>query len=502
VTTQQTIAGVLEHLDPNEIEVETNVRTEASLTKQFIASIKEQGVLVPVVAVREDGKVKVRAGQRRTLAAREAGLTSIPVYIADADLDTATRLSQQIVENDHRLALSSVDRVKGIQQLLDTGLSVTKVAKRLSVSPDRVKQSKAVGESETAMSALHAGTVTLGEAAALAEFEGDQRATDRLMQAVGRSYFEHEVERLRQDRQAEADREEAAGPWREQGYTVVRRSEAASMDAMPLHALLTAEGEPADESAIKNPANWAITLSDEAVFTDSDGNPVNESLIDWSTEDDPEAEAEEGMLHCDSVVEKVMWVPDSYYCINPEAEGLTVSNWYKTTGTSPTPDLTSPTPDLTSEDLERKAAEKAERRRVIVLNKAGDAAQTVRRKFVTELLQRKTPPKGTAPFIAERLIADPYLLQRGGDVAGELLGADIRSGELLDHVSDARAEVVLLGVTMGSLELATTRDKWRNPDSESAAYLRFLAANGYGLSPVEQVIVGEKSAADCYGELS
>lgn len=495
MTTQQTIAGVLEHLDPNEIEVETNVRTEASITKQFIASIKEQGVVTPVVAVREDGKVKVRAGQRRTLAAREAGLTSIPVYIVDADLDTATRLSQQIVENDHRLALSSVDRVKGIQQLLDTGLSVTKVAKRLSVSSERVKQSKAVGESETAMSALNAGTVTLGEAAALAEFEGDERAVNRLMQAVGRSYFEHEVERLRQDRQADIDREAAAGPWREQGYTVVRRSEAASMDAMPLHALLTAEGEPADESAIKNPANWAIVLSDEAVFTDSEGNPVNESLIDWSTEDDPEAEAEEGMLHCDSVIEKVMWVPDVYYCLDPEAEGLTVSNWYKATGAAPTP-------DLTSEDLERKAAEKAERRRVIVLNKAGDAAQTVRRKFVTELLQRKTPPKGTAPFIAERLIADPYLLQRGGDVAGELLGADIRSGELLDHVSDARAEVVLLGVTMGSLELATTRDKWRNPDGDSAAYLRFLAANGYGLSPVEQVIVGEKSAADCYEELA
>ena len=86
--------GVLEHLDPNEVEVETNVRTEASLTKQFIASIKEQGVLVPVVAVREDGKVKVRAGQRRTLAAREAGLASIPVYISDTDLDTATRLSK------------------------------------------------------------------------------------------------------------------------------------------------------------------------------------------------------------------------------------------------------------------------------------------------------------------------------------------------------------------------------------------------------------------------
>ena len=498
----QSITGTLEHLDPNAVEVELNVRTEASLTKQFVASIKEQGVLVPVVAVREGDKVKVRAGQRRTLAAREAGLTSIPVYITDTDLDTATRLSQQIVENDHRLSLTQVDRVKGIQQLLDTGLSATKIAKRLSVSPERVKKSKAVSESETAMSALEAGTVTLDEAAGLAEFEGDEEAVNRLMRAVSRPYFEHEVERLRRERQADIDREAAAAPWRKQGYAVVRRREVADMSAWPLHALLMADGRPADqsgapadESVVKNPNNWAITLSDEAVFVDTDGNPVDESLIDWSTENNPEAEAEEGMLHCDSVVEKTEWVPDVYYCINPEAEGLTITDWYKATGVSPTP-------DLTSEDLERKAAEKAERRRVVVLNKAGDAAQTVRRKFVTELLQRKTPPKGTAPFIAERLIADPYLLQRGSDVAGELLGADVRSGELLDHVTDARAEVVLLGVTLGSLEFGTNRDGWRRPGDSPAAYLRFLAANGYGLSAVEQVIVGEKSVAECYEELA
>ena len=485
---------MLEHLDPNDIEVEVNVRTEASLTKQFVASVKEQGVLVPVVAVREDGKVKVRAGQRRTLAAREAGLTSIPVYISEADLDTATRLSQQIVENDHRLSLSAVDRVKGIQQLLDTGLSMTKVAKRLSVSPERVKKSKAVGQSETALSALDAGTVTFDEAAALAEFKGDVEAVDRLMRAVGRPYFDHEVERLHRDRQADIDREKAAGPWREKGFTVVGRRDMTDVDAWPLHALLTAESVVVDESAVKNPANWSITLSEEAVFTDTDGKVVDESLIDWSTEDDPEAVAEEGMLHCDSIVEKTEWVPDVYYCLNPEAEGLTVSNWY---GTG-----VSRTPDLSTDDLERKAAEKAGRRRVIVLNKAGDAAQAVRRKFVTELLARKTPPKRTAPFIAERLIADPYLLQRGGDVAGELLGADIRSGGLLDHATDARAEVVLLGVTLGSLELATGRDSWRAPGDESAAYLRFLAANGYGLSAVEQVIVGEKSAAECHEELA
>ena len=74
---------------------------------------------------------------------------------------------------------------------------------------------------------------------------------------------------------------------------------------------------------------------------------------------------------------------------------------------------------------------------------------------------------------------------------------------MLDHVSDARAEVVLLGVTLGSLEFLTGRDAWRGGRIETrVAYLRFLAANGYGLSAVEQVIVGDKSAAECYEELA
>lgn len=487
-------AGTLEHLDPNTLEVEANVRTEASLTKQFIASIKEQGVLTPVVAVRENGKVKVRAGQRRTLAAREAGLTSIPVYITDASADTAARLSQQIVENDQRMALSHMDRLSGIQQLLDVGLSVTKVAKSLSVAPDRVKRYKAVAESEMAKSALNEGALTLEEAAAIAEFEGDDPLVERLMRAAGRPWFDHEVERAHRDRAAAAEREAASGPWREKGFTVIEYNEAIANELTPMHALRTEGGETIDESAVKSPGNWAITLTDEAVFTDSDGNPVDESLIDWSTEDDPEAVAAEGMLHCDSVIEKVEWVPGQYFCLDPEAEGLKVSEWH---GTG-----VSPAPDLTSEDLERKAAEKAERRRVIVLNKAADAAQTVRRKFVVDLLKRKTPPKGTAPFIAERLLGNPYLLQRGGEVAEELLGGNIRSGELLDHVSDARAEVVLLGATLGSLEFGTGRDAWRGPSSDSVAYLQFLVANGYGLSAVEQVIVGEKSVTDCYEELA
>ncbi|UQX13482.1 ParB/RepB/Spo0J family partition protein [Candidatus Mycobacterium methanotrophicum] len=92
--------GTLEHINPAELVLDTNVRDEADIDANFVASIQEHGVLAPIVATRsQDGQVLVRAGQRRTLAAREAGLTSVPVYIRLAgDSDDKAQLVERVSE--------------------------------------------------------------------------------------------------------------------------------------------------------------------------------------------------------------------------------------------------------------------------------------------------------------------------------------------------------------------------------------------------------------------
>ena len=62
--------ATLVHVDPCTLIVEVNVRTEAHLTPEFVASIKTHGVLTPVLVQRHDGGLRVRAGQRRTLGCR------------------------------------------------------------------------------------------------------------------------------------------------------------------------------------------------------------------------------------------------------------------------------------------------------------------------------------------------------------------------------------------------------------------------------------------------
>jgi ParB-like nuclease domain len=73
-------AGILEHLDPNAVLI-ANVRDDANLDAQFIASVREHTVLQPITAIRTEDGLYVRDGQRRVLAAREVGLPTIPVYL-------------------------------------------------------------------------------------------------------------------------------------------------------------------------------------------------------------------------------------------------------------------------------------------------------------------------------------------------------------------------------------------------------------------------------------
>jgi ParB family chromosome partitioning protein len=482
--------GTLEHLDPKTLQLEGNVRDDAALTKQFLANIAENGVLVPVTAVRTpEGAIVVRTGQRRTLAAREAGLETIPVYVHDA----GNRLIEQIVENDHRTGLTEAQRVRGIQQILDDGLSVTRTAKMLTIPADTVKAAKIVAGSPVALEALSACQLTLPEAAAAVEFEGDEHAMRRLIDAAGRPQFEHTLAQLREDRKLSYVEQD----WRDRGFTVLSEPPPASGEYIPL-TRLRKDGEPVTE--VTDPAHWAVWLSQDDVLTVKEtGERVDEFAVDWNTELHPDSEPGEGLLHVNAVIESTEYAP-RYWCIDPEAAGLTVPEQFARSAAG-----------FAAEPAAQKTeADKRERRKVIALNRLGEAALLVRRKFVTGLLARKTAPKGAAVFVARALATDGYLLTnyKAHEVTPELFGT-VESGglsALVDGASDARAQVITLGLVLGALESRTQKDAWREGHSSqltgryvgAPAYLKFLAEQGYTLAPIEEAITGAKTSDEVF----
>jgi hypothetical protein len=66
------------HVDPRTLLIETNVRSDAFLSPRFVQSIKDHGVLTPVLVVRTPDGLRVRAGQRRTLGAIDADRPTTP----------------------------------------------------------------------------------------------------------------------------------------------------------------------------------------------------------------------------------------------------------------------------------------------------------------------------------------------------------------------------------------------------------------------------------------
>ncbi|SBS79039.1 Nuclease [uncultured Mycobacterium sp.] len=527
--------GTLEHLDPTTLVVDTNVRDEADIDADFIASITEHGVLQPIAAVRTaDGQTLVRAGQRRTLAARAAGLATVPVYVrplAPGD-DLVERVTEQIVENDQRRELTEAQRARGIQQLLDAGVSVSRVAKKLSVKKDTVKAAETVGKSAAAKTALDTGQLSLAEAAALTEFESLPGALDRLTHAAGTGRFDHVVAQLREEQISWQAQIKAEAHWREKGFTILDEKPRWDAGCVELRYLRTADGERVTDAAVTDPAQWAVLVAEEEAWVDAEtGEAVDESTIDWDTENTPDATPVEGMRHFNTVTDGVVFVP-TFHCLDYSAAGFTLDAWFSRNAGLGTPaaDQDGNAVDLDSDqDGEMRAArEKAlaeeaseaqrrERRKVIALNRLGDAAMEVRRDFVTKLLQRKTAPKGAALFVADCLTREPALIgdYHGAHTTAELLGttggATVHSLVTdLPPTGDARAQVLILGVVLGALEARTPKDSWRGGGRSgygnsvrATDYLAFLAANGYQLADVERVITGELSDDDVYeGTLS
>ena len=398
--------------------------------------------------------VQVRNGQRRTVAACKVGLTTVPVYVlaataADTAAETIDRIVHQIVTNDQKRDLSDAQRARGIQQMIDAGLSVTRVAKKLSVAKHIVKAAETAAKSSVALEALESRQISLTEAAVLTEFEQDgAEAVDRLVAVAGTPQFDHVVSQLRSERASAQALAEATAHYTERGFTILDDGDrwGWKLDRVPLRHLQRAgeDGEPegVDDAVITDPQHWAVRLEEYVQYVDADGNVVDEGEIDWDTEGVPDAEPDEGLRHADSVKERPVFAPE-WYCLNPEGAGLRVSEMYQRNAEwaardrsgqshAATTDLDGDASEADREaarlraEAEQAEAKKRERRIVVTLNKLGAAATGVRRQWITTLLARKTPPKGAAMFVADCLARDSYLLTQHNrdDVAAELLGID------------------------------------------------------------------------------
>jgi ParB family chromosome partitioning protein len=182
---------------------------EAGLA-ELTASIREKGVLQPIVVRRRDAGYEIVLGERRWRAAREAGLDAIPALVRD----TSDRESLEIalVENIQREDLNPIELATAYRGLIEVnGLAQEDLARRLGKDRATVANTlRLLGLPEDIQTNLVEGSLTMGHARALlgAASPARQRALrDRILQE---GLTVREVERLaREDRapRARAPRE-------------------------------------------------------------------------------------------------------------------------------------------------------------------------------------------------------------------------------------------------------------------------------------------------------
>ncbi len=123
----------LSEIVPNKLQPRKNFDEES--LNDLTNSIRERGVIQPIIVRKLDEKHEIIAGERRWLAARKAGLHEIPVVVTDAD--DLKSLEFAIVENVQRHDLNPLEEALGYKRLID------------DFSYDQEKVSKFIGKSRS-----------------------------------------------------------------------------------------------------------------------------------------------------------------------------------------------------------------------------------------------------------------------------------------------------------------------------------------------------------------
>ena len=104
----------IEDLSPGQFQ--PRKKMYKSTLEELAESIKEQGVLQPLVVRRQaSGRFEIVVGERRWRAAQIAGLSTVPAIVRELDNDESAKIA--LIENIQREDLNALDQARGLQRL-------------------------------------------------------------------------------------------------------------------------------------------------------------------------------------------------------------------------------------------------------------------------------------------------------------------------------------------------------------------------------------------------
>jgi len=155
---------------------------------ELAESLKAQGLIQPIVAT-PDGIVI--AGHRRLVAALSIGMAEVPVIIQD--LTVHEQVIVMLTENIQRAALTPLQEAYAYKGLVDAGMKVSDIGRKVGVQPDRVRlRMKMLMVAPKAQALLNNGDIPLGLLKYLVTIQDPEQQERLVMLAQRRQLNERE----------------------------------------------------------------------------------------------------------------------------------------------------------------------------------------------------------------------------------------------------------------------------------------------------------------------
>lgn len=167
-------------------------------------SIREYGVLQPIVVRNTDAGYQLIAGERRLRAAKDAGLAEIPVTVVDFTDQQVNEAA--LVENIQRSDLNAIEKAQGFKDYLERfGMKQEQLAERIGI--DRTSISNLLGLlnlPQEVQDWVRTGQLTLGHAKVLKGLHDAPRQISLAKDVIAKSLSVHALELLTRQQKAEA----------------------------------------------------------------------------------------------------------------------------------------------------------------------------------------------------------------------------------------------------------------------------------------------------------
>lgn len=166
------------NLKINEIEPNVNQARKVfdeEAIEDLANSIKEYGVIQPILVTKKEKYYEIIAGERRWRASKKAGLAEIPVIIKENDDKRNKEIS--LIENIQREDLNPIEKARGIKQLMDEyDLTQARVAEILGKSRSSIANTvRILNLDERVLNLAVEGKLTEGHCKSLLSIEDSNR---------------------------------------------------------------------------------------------------------------------------------------------------------------------------------------------------------------------------------------------------------------------------------------------------------------------------------------